>query len=123
MRRRLGLPLLAGVVAAAAAFAVTAAMDDGASPRPAAAARPTVDGGAVFARMGCGSCHQLAAAGSTGEMGPSLDQRLPAHTRASLREAIVSPPPGAMPEDFATRLGPAELDALVGFLLAARGGG
>ena len=121
MRRRLGVPLLAGLVAAIAAFAVTSALDDP-SP-PATAARPAIDGGAVFARMGCGSCHRLAAAGSTGEMGPSLDARLPAHSRASLRQTIVAPPPSsAMPDNFGDRLGAAELDALVDYLLATRRG-
>jgi cytochrome c oxidase subunit II len=120
--RRAALPLLAGLVAAAAAFAVaTLALggDDGASAPPRAApAAPS--GRAVFAAQGCGSCHRLAAAGSRGDVGPPLDQRLRGHTAASLRRAITDPPPGAMPEDFARRMTTAELDALVAFLLASR---
>ena len=70
--------------------------------------------------MGCGSCHRLAAAGSDGPIGPDLDARLAAHTRDSLLDAIRSPPAaGAMPTDFAERMSPAELSALVGFLLSA----
>ncbi len=82
-------------------------------------------GRAVFARMGCGSCHTLAAAGSRGEIGPDLDQRLPGHTRASLVERITRGPAAdgtfsPMPDNFGDRLDDDELDALVDFLLAAR---
>jgi len=35
------------------------------------------DGKAVFAKAGCGSCHTLKAAGSTGNVGPNLDQLKP----------------------------------------------
>jgi mono/diheme cytochrome c family protein len=123
---RLVPPLLAGVLAAVAAFAVTASLDDEDAGSPPAAARsatasPAADGRATFNRMGCGSCHQLAAAGATGEIGPSLDERLPGHTRASLRAVIVNPPRySPMPDDFGARLEPGELDALVDFLLASR---
>ena len=126
MSRRVAAPLLAGVVAAAAAFAVTASLDgdDAGSPPAAARPAPAADGRAIFARMGCGSCHRLSAAGSTGEIGPSLDERLPGHSRASLRAVIVDPPRySQMPDDFGTRLEPAELDALVDFLLRARTAG
>jgi mono/diheme cytochrome c family protein len=122
MSRRVALPLLAGLVAAAAAFAVTASVG-GDDPAPRAAARAVPQGRAVFARMGCGSCHRLAAAGSAGEIGPSLDERLPHHTRDSLRSVIVNPPGGGvMPDDFGARLDPGELDALVGFLVESRSG-
>jgi mono/diheme cytochrome c family protein len=36
-----------------------------------------VAGAAVFASAGCGSCHILKAAGSTGQVGPSLDDVAP----------------------------------------------
>lgn len=87
------------------------------SPAPVGAAER---GRQVFAAMGCGSCHRLAAAGSTGELGPPLDERLPAHTPASVRAVIVSPPASMMPDNFGDRLGEDELDALVSFLIAAR---
>jgi hypothetical protein len=84
------------------------------------------EGRAVFARMGCGSCHRLAAAGSEGEIGPDLDARLPHHTRASLAAKIVDPSQGlgegfsVIPDDFGSRMTGDELRALVEFLLAAR---
>ena len=36
-------------------------------------------GEAVFASAGCGSCHALEAAGSSGQVGPNLDQTMPAY--------------------------------------------
>ena len=86
---------------------------------------------------GCGSCHTLAAAGTTGTVGPNLDARLrsdcalPASKTARgatlaecIRTAIINPykylPSGyganVMPNDFATKLKPNEITALVNFL-------
>ena len=124
--------LAAGLVGAGLTFALmalTAGIGDGseerrpASPPPAATEHDS--GRAVFARMGCGSCHALGAAGSHGEIGPDLDARLASHTRASLIERITRgpSPDGAfspMPDNFGERLDDEELDALVDFLLAAR---
>jgi cytochrome c oxidase subunit II len=135
--RRNAVPFAAGAAAAAAAFVVVLlTTDDGgigrapgsgqlAASAP-AALPPGVPAGheagfAVFTRMGCGGCHALAAAGSTGPIAPDLDARLPHHTRKSLRTAILSPPPLApMPDNFGERLNDAELTALVDFLLAVR---
>jgi mono/diheme cytochrome c family protein len=117
--------LVAGLAGAALAFvliALTAGIGGGAEER-----RPAEhdSGRAVFARMGCGACHTLAAAGSVGEMGPDLDERLPSHTRASLVERITRGPSpdgtfSPMPDNFGRRLSDQQLDALVDFLLAAR---
>ena len=114
-------PLVAGLAVAAATFAVVTATDDPASLRQAAPAATAHRGGEVFTRMGCGSCHTLAAAGSTGTLGPDLDWRLDTHSAQSLEAAILSPPgTGLMPTDFGRRMTDAELDALVRFLLSAR---
>jgi mono/diheme cytochrome c family protein len=141
--RRHAVPLAAGLAAAVAAFAVVAlTTDDGGSttdgggrqtpgsgevadPAPAAPAPRVTRGQAaglgIFTRMGCGGCHRLAAAGSTGPIGPDLDTRLPSHTRESLTAAILSPPPNtAMPPDFGARMSDEELDILVDFLLSAQ---
>lgn len=127
MSRRAAIPLAAGLAAAAIAFAVVliATGSDGsatpATTRTTAAAAPT-RGRLVFAQMGCGGCHALAAAGSTGGIGPSLDDALAHHTHASLRAKISDPGPGSvMPQDFARRMSRADLAALVDFLMAARG--
>ena len=130
MSRRVAIPLVAGLAAAAVAFAVVLlATDRGeatstASNAPAATAATPTRGRAVFARMGCGSCHTLAAAGSHGVIGPSLDDALAHHTPASLRAKIARPGPGSvMPQDFARRMSAGDIDALVGFLAAARPAG
>ncbi len=129
--------LAAGLGAAALAFAVVAlavGIHDGQQGESAASRSPAVlpastrveddSGRAVFGRMGCGSCHTLAAAGSKGQIGPNLDRALDRHTRATLIARITAPPSAegfsAMPTDFGTRMNPGELDALVRFLLAAR---
>jgi cytochrome c551/c552 len=124
----------AGLAAAALAFAVVALGvgihsgsegDDDAGAADGASRTEHRSGRAVFARMGCGSCHTLAAAGSMGQIGPNLDARLVHHTRASLIARITAPPSdpegfSMMPTDFASRMDARELDALVRFLLAAR---
>jgi hypothetical protein len=129
--------LAAGAGAAALAFAVVVLAvgirdgsgDDGGTSVTAAsmsgAQTEHESGRAVFVRMGCGSCHTLAAARSAGSIGPNLDERLGRHTRASLIARITSPPSDAdsfsvMPTDFGSRLNARELDSLVRFLLAAR---
>ena len=122
--------LAAGLIAAGVAFSVlalTSGIGGGSEParQDQTAAVGHNSGRAVFARMGCGSCHTLAAAGSRGELGPDLDERLPGHTRASLVERITRGPAAdgtfsPMPDNFRDRLDDDELDALVDFLLAAR---
>ena len=119
--------LTAGLMATALAFAVVAlgVGIEGDPDAPHAGAAQADDAGrAVFARMGCGSCHTLAAAGSSGQMGPDLDSRLGGHTRATLIAQITSPAGdggfSAMPDDFGSRMDAREMDALVRFLLSAR---
>jgi cytochrome c553 len=134
-RWRVALPVAAGLATAAVAFAAVVVATDG-EDRPATApatkasaarrAPATTDsadsGPLVFAQMGCGSCHRLAAAGSRAQLGPDLDERLSAHTRGSLRAKITDPGPASMmPGDFARRMSAGDLRALVDFLLAQRG--
>jgi len=52
------------------------------------------EGAAVFTTAGCGSCHTLVDAGSTGQIGPNLDQAKPA---AELVVTRVTNGQGAMP--------------------------
>ena len=116
--KRLVLPL----VAAALAFgAVVLATDGGEGPKAGGSELAAQSSGRdVFERLGCGSCHHLSAAGSSGEIGPDLDQRLPSHTATSLTAKILAPGQGSvMPQDFEARTTPAELRALVQFLLAS----
>jgi cytochrome c oxidase subunit 2 len=82
------------------------------------------DGQAVFEEAGCGGCHALADAGTTGGTGPDLDEVLPDKDAAFIEQSIVDPDaeieqgfsPGIMPGQFGQTLQPAELDALVKYL-------
>jgi mono/diheme cytochrome c family protein len=115
------LPLLVGGVAAIVAFGAVMLLSDGVGARKELVAERASSGLAVFNRVGCGSCHRLAAARSSGRIGPNLDERLESHTADSLRAQIVAPRrTGMMPPDIGERMTKAEVDALVGFLLAAQ---
>jgi cytochrome c oxidase subunit 2 len=73
----------------------------------------------------CGSCHTLAAAGATGIVGPNLDKGLKGKTAAFIKQSIVDPnaviTPGyganIMPANFSKTLSPAQIDALVQYLV------
>jgi cytochrome c oxidase subunit 2 len=86
---------------------------------------------------GCSACHTLAAAGASGVIGPNLDQRLRSDCGLPGSEAVRGPtlatcithsiehpydfiPPGfsagIMPNNFSTRLTPAQIQGLVSFL-------
>ena len=126
--RALALAAAAGLVAAALAFAAVTAVDGedergGAGQTAPAAVQ--AGGRELFFQMGCGSCHRFADAGSSGVIGPDLDERLAAYDRRSLRATIVSPPGSAgsfsvMPDNFGARMSSEALDALVAYLLTAR---
>lgn len=89
---------------------------------------------------GCGSCHTLAAAGTTGTAGPNLDQRLRtdcataqskqirgATLQQCIYNAIIKPysylpsgyTAGVMPNTFGQTLKPSEITGLVNFLATA----
>ena len=104
--KRLALPLLA----AGLAFGAVVLATDGGDG----------SGRDVYEQLGSGSCHHLSAAGSSGQIGPDLDLKLPDHTSASLTAKILAPgETSMMPQDFGARASDAELRALVRFLLAA----
>jgi mono/diheme cytochrome c family protein len=84
-----------------------------------------------FFATNCGGCHTLAQAGTTGTVGPNLDQVLQGQTPAEISESITQPdakiesgfPAGVMPQNYGTTLTPEDLQALVMFLTQAVGGG
>jgi mono/diheme cytochrome c family protein len=94
---------------------------------------PGGPGGQVFANNGCGSCHTLSAAESTGTVGPDLDEVIPGQSAARVEESIVDPeaepaqgfPTGVMPEDYEEQIPEEDLKLLVDFLIenAGQGGG
>jgi cytochrome c oxidase subunit 2 len=75
---------------------------------------------------GCGACHTLSDASTTGTVGPKLDG-IAAKGEAFIKQSIEDPnakveagfPKGVMPQDFKSRLGPEKIDALVKYLLQA----
>ena len=77
-------------------------------------------GGAIS----CGSCHTMAAAGTSGTTGPNLDKELTSDPPSATRESIVNPNkeivPGyhanVMPSNYATSLTPQQLDAVVSYV-------
>jgi cytochrome c oxidase subunit II len=82
------------------------------------------DGEAVFSANGCGGCHVLAAAGTSGQTGPDLDEALQGQDDAMIEESITDPnkeiSPGygenIMPNTYGS-LPQEELDALVNYLV------
>jgi len=87
------------------------------------------DGQTIFTDAGCGGCHALADAGTTGGVGPDLDDSLAQRDEAFIEQGIVEPDaeiaegytPGLMPPNFGETLQPAELDALVEYLAEVSG--
>jgi cytochrome c oxidase subunit 1 len=79
---------------------------------PATSGPAPVDGAALFASAGCGGCHTFAAAGSTGTVGPSLDdlQLDPARV-----EDVIANGRGAMPA-FSGRLSDEEIEAVATYV-------
>jgi uncharacterized membrane protein len=107
-------------VAAAAAFvaiAVVVERGDETTAAPADAAAIAL-GKSVFAEAGCGGCHTLADAGTSGTVGPSLDAAKPS---ASLVTERVTNGLGGMPP-FAGSLSGEEIAAVAAYVAtAARG--
>ncbi len=74
--------------------------------------------------IGCGSCHTMKAAGTSGTIGPNLDKELTADPASAARESIVEPnkeiisgySANVMPTNYGTALTKPELDALVNYV-------
>jgi mono/diheme cytochrome c family protein len=73
----------------------------------------------------CGSCHTLAEANATGQVGPNLDDVLKGKDAAFIHESIVDPnaeiasgfSAGIMPETYASSLSDQQIADLVAFLV------
>jgi mono/diheme cytochrome c family protein len=72
----------------------------------------STDGAEIFTQAGCGSCHTLAAAGSTGTVGPNLDEAKPSKEIAVDR---VTNGQGAMPA-FKDQLSEEQIQAVADFV-------
>jgi cytochrome c oxidase subunit 2 len=102
------------------------------APPPPAASPSAAAGKAVFTGPGgCGSCHTLADAGTTGTTGPDLGTRLVPDAKKRglplkqfIFESITKPnafiapgyPPNVMPPNFPQILSPTQIQALVDYL-------
>jgi mono/diheme cytochrome c family protein len=74
-------------------------------------------GASVFKQSGCGSCHTLGAAGTSGIIGPNLDDLRPSF--AAVR-AKVSAGGGGMPS-FTGRLNPQQIDDVAAYVVTRAG--
>jgi cytochrome c2 len=85
----------------------------------------------IFVSSGCGSCHTVVAAGTTGKIGPDLDKQVRPDAQkagqpldAFIKQSIIDPdafvapgfPKGVMPTNFGKTLKPTQIDTLVKFL-------
>lgn len=97
------------------------------SGEAAAGGTAQMEGGAqVFASTGCGSCHTFKAAGSTGTIGPDLNEFLaPDDDKPGIEEMIDDPnaeiaegfSANVMPQNYGQTLSTQELEQLVNFLI------
>ena len=86
-------------------------------PTPRQAASTATDGKTVFT-ANCGGCHTLGDAGTSGAVGPNLDQAQP---DAATVKAYVRGGGGGMPA-FGDTLSNAEIDAVAAYVARAAGG-
>ena len=126
--------LAAGGLACAGAAMTIAAFAGGGQANPTTAGAPVKTAGAgrgaeVFAQQGCGSCHTFAPANARGGLGPDLALSLHGKDSNYVLQSIVAPnaviAPGwsgdMMPDDFAQRIAPEDLDPLVAYLMNGAG--
>jgi mono/diheme cytochrome c family protein len=77
-----------------------------------AAAGDAAAGKAVFASAGCGACHTLSAAGSSGSVGPNLDDAAPSYDKVVTQ---VTNGGGPMPS-FKDQLTPQQIQDVAAFV-------
>jgi len=103
---------VAAYVASVAGLDANGEPIDPANPPAPAPPGGGTDGEAIFASAGCGGCHTLAAAGSTGTVGPNLDEAKP-----SLELAVdrITNGQGGMPS-FEGQLSEEQIQAVAEFV-------
>ena len=77
-----------------------------------------LDGAAIFAEAGCGTCHTLAAANASGTIGPNLDEAQPDQELVVDR---VTNGAGAMPS-FSDSLSEDQIAAVAAYVASSAGG-
>ena len=78
----------------------------------------TAQGKQVFASAGCGGCHTLKDAGSSGNVGPNLDQLKPSKATVAHQVEVGG---GAMPA-FKGQLSDAQIQAVAEYVASSAGG-
>jgi cytochrome c oxidase subunit 2 len=110
----------------AASEEATETEEEAAAAEPEPEASSGSSGSQLFTSAGCGSCHTLAAAGSTGTTGPDLEESLaPDDNAAGIEEMIRNPnteivegyPANVMPQTYGQSLSKAEIHQLAEFLV------
>lgn len=113
-------------------YVSSSASEEAGATETEAAAEPEPEGAAgsgaqIFTSAGCGSCHTLSAAGTTGTTGPDLEESLaPDDDTAGIEEMIVNPnvevvegyAPNVMPQTYGQTFSKAEIRQLAEFLVA-----
>jgi mono/diheme cytochrome c family protein len=90
-----------------------------ATTQPTTTAAGNAAGKAIFVSAGCGGCHTLQAAGSSGNVGPNLDQAQPAKALVLQR---VTNGKGAMPS-FKGQLSAQQIAQVADFVAGSAGSG
>ena len=83
-------------------------------------------GRTLFTDTGCSGCHTLSDAGSTGEVGPNLDEVVPQMDAQEVETSIVDPgakveqgfPDGTMPTTYGDQLDEQQIQTLVDYLIS-----
>lgn len=84
---------------------------------PASGKITATDGKTIFGQAGCGSCHTLKDAGTTGTVGPNLDQLKPPEARVVTQVTNG----GAVMPAFKGRLTPAQIHAVAKYVASVAG--
>jgi cytochrome c6 len=84
---------------------------------PAGGKITATDGKTIFGQAGCGSCHTLKDASSTGTIGPNLDQLKPPQARVATQVTNG----GAIMPAFKDRLTKAQIDAVAKYVSSVAG--
>jgi mono/diheme cytochrome c family protein len=118
-----GTPMQANIVTGQEAYDVAAyvASVAGVGGFTTAACGPSLglDGLTIFKGCGCGGCHTLKAAGSTGNIGPNLDQLGKALTVAVVANQVTVG--GAPMPSFKDKLTPAQIQAVAKYVSSVAG--
>jgi cbb3-type cytochrome c oxidase subunit III len=77
----------------------------------------STDGKTIFTQAGCGSCHTLKDAGTTGTVGPNLDQLHPPYLKVVTQVTNG----GAVMPAFKGRLSPAQIQAVAKYVSSVAG--